>query len=83
MRSVSLGGADHELHATALVAAGLGLGAVGGFIGSLLRERGTLNAVRGNPSEVSRSVQQPDAPGGRPRQGARRAVSAGSVGGRS
>ena len=31
---------------TGLVSAGLGLGAVGGFIGSLLRERSALTAAR-------------------------------------
>jgi hypothetical protein len=83
MRSVSLGGADHELHATALVAAGLGLGAVGGFIGSLLREWRELSAGRGIPPRVSRTVQRPYASGGRSRQYARRAVAADAVGGRS
>ena len=38
---------------TGLVSAGLGLGAVGGFVGSLLRERSALTAARDAAGEGS------------------------------
>ncbi|MFC3585032.1 hypothetical protein ACFOSC_14500 [Streptantibioticus rubrisoli] len=36
----------HDWRKTALVATGLGLGVVGGFVGSLLKEREALDAAR-------------------------------------
>ena len=81
MRSVSLGGADHERHATALVAAGLSLGAIGGFVGSLLQERGVLSAARGNQSAVSRTPRQPTPSAGLSLKVIGRVASADSVGG--
>ena len=43
---------------TQLVTAGLGLGAVGGFVGSLLRELSALSAVRGAAGEGSEEHPQ-------------------------
>lgn len=41
---------------TGLVSAGLGLGAVGGFVGSLLRERSALTAARDAAGEESEEL---------------------------
>ncbi|GHD76779.1 hypothetical protein GCM10010317_093750 [Streptomyces mirabilis] len=46
-------GAMQIVSRTGLVTAGLGLGAVGGFIGSLLRERSALTAARDAAGEGS------------------------------
>ncbi|WP_269855400.1 hypothetical protein [Streptomyces sp. RPT161] len=46
MRSVSRTLLGHGWRKAALVATGLGLGAVGGFVGSLLKEREALDAAR-------------------------------------
>ena len=46
MRSVSRTLLGHGWHKPALLATGLGLGVVGGFVGGLLREREALNARR-------------------------------------
>ena len=40
------GGAVRTMSRTGLVSTGLGLGAVGGFVGSMLRERSALTAAR-------------------------------------
>ena len=46
MRSVRPYGVERDWHATAWMAAGFGLAAMGGFVGSLLREREALAAAR-------------------------------------
>jgi hypothetical protein len=46
MRSVCPDGVERDWHATAWMAAGFGLAAVGGFFGSLLKERSALEAAR-------------------------------------
>ncbi|GGN66226.1 hypothetical protein GCM10011579_037550 [Streptomyces albiflavescens] len=46
-------GAMQTVSRTGLVTAGLGLGAVGGFVGSLLRERSALTAARDAAGEGS------------------------------
>jgi hypothetical protein len=46
MRSVSRTLLGHDWRKAALVATGLGLGVVGGFVGSLLKERAVLDAAR-------------------------------------
>ncbi len=46
MRSVSRTLLGHDWRKAALVATGLGLGVVGGFVGGLLKEREALDAAR-------------------------------------
>lgn len=68
MRSVRPYGVERDRHATAWMAAGFGLAAMGGFVGSLLREREALAAARrsaisvaGLESAVTRRVGDPAA----------------------
>ncbi|GDY64341.1 hypothetical protein SAV14893_037340 [Streptomyces avermitilis] len=49
-------GAMRTVSRTGLVTAGLGLGAVGGFVGSLLRERSALTAARDAAGEGSEEL---------------------------
>ncbi|GAA3819085.1 hypothetical protein GCM10022206_66730 [Streptomyces chiangmaiensis] len=49
-------GALRTMSRTGLVTAGLGLGAVGGFVGSMLRERSTLTAARDAAGEGSEEL---------------------------
>ena len=49
-------GAMRAMNRTGLVSAGLGLGAVGGFVGSLLRERSALTAARDAAGEGSEEL---------------------------
>ncbi|GAA1893964.1 hypothetical protein GCM10009753_23510 [Streptantibioticus ferralitis] len=78
MRSVSRTLLGHEWHKTTLVTTGLSLGAVGGFVGSLLKERRALAAAR--KAATAHPANDVEDPLSARRVAAQRCTSSGSAG---